>query len=106
MRTCFVIAPFKEPFGSYYENILRPAIVAAGLEPKRGDEFNTIHPIMSDVWKSIVTCEICLADLSKNNPNVLFEVGLAMAIDKPIVLLTQEPKKSSHPTPTNHKDES
>ncbi len=87
--TCFVIAPFKAPYSGYYENILKPAIRAADLEPVRGDEFNSITPVMEDIWKSIVNCQICLADLSENNPNVLFEVGLAMAIDKPIVIVTQ-----------------
>lgn len=90
---CFVIAPFNETFTDYYKTIVQPAIAAAGLEPKRGDEFHTVTPIMSDIWESIVTCQVCLVDVSENNPNVLFELGLAMAIDKPVVIISQTPEK-------------
>jgi hypothetical protein len=87
--SCFAIVPFKAPFSDYYKNIYQPAIATAGLKPIRGDDFTTITPVMDDIWESIVNCQICVADLSQNNPNVMFEVGLAMAIDKPIVFMTQ-----------------
>ncbi len=115
-KECFVIVPFKAPFSDYYRNIYRPAITAAGLQAIRGDEFNTINPVMNDIWESIVNCEICIADLSGNNPNVMFEVGLAMAIDKPIVFVTQSPGDlpfdlkanrviEYHPSPTSEWEE-
>lgn len=89
MSDCFVIAPYKEPFTDFYKSILQPAITAAGFNPKRGDEFHRLGRFMNDVWTGIVTSQVCLADLTGNNPNVLFEVGLAMAIDKPIVMISQ-----------------
>ncbi len=33
--TCFVMMPFKEPFGVYYDTIFKPAIIEANLEPIR-----------------------------------------------------------------------
>src|SRR5438128_8980178 len=35
--TCFVLLPFKEPFNTYYTLIIKPAVIAAGLNPLRGD---------------------------------------------------------------------
>lgn len=35
--TCFVMQPFAEPLGGYYEAIYKPAIEKAGLKPVRAD---------------------------------------------------------------------
>lgn len=35
--TCFVIAPFKEPFDAYFSRIIKPAIEDVGIYAVRGD---------------------------------------------------------------------
>ncbi len=44
---------------------------------------------MSDIWKSIREARFILAELTGRNPNVFYEIGLAHAIGKPIILLTR-----------------
>ena len=34
----FVLMPFKAPFDSYYDEIIRPAAKAAGLDVQKADE--------------------------------------------------------------------
>jgi hypothetical protein len=95
MAVCFVITPFKSPFKEIYEQTLKPMIASAGFEARRGDDLSShdSNLIMQDVWEGIVNAQICLADLTDDNPNVLYEVGLAMAINKPIIFITQKPDK-------------
>lgn len=89
-NTCFVVMPFHSLFGAEYERVLRPAIKNVGLECKRGDEIYTHQSIVQDIWKSIRGARVIVAELSGRNPNVMYEIGMAHAIGKPIVLLTRD----------------
>jgi HEAT repeat protein len=44
---------------------------------------------MADIWKSIRQSKLVIADLTGRNPNVFYELGLAHAIQKPVILLSQ-----------------
>jgi hypothetical protein len=87
--SCFVIMPFATPIGSYYEQLLEPGIKKAGLNPVRADAdiFGT-GKIMDQVWRGIKNARVLVAVLTGRNPNVLYELGLAHALDKPVVLIS------------------
>ncbi|MCD4823634.1 MAG: hypothetical protein K8S55_03440 [Phycisphaerae bacterium] len=87
--SCFVLMPFKEPFEMYYDTIIKPAVVAANLNPLRCDSLFTPTPIMGDVWKMIQEAKVLVAELTGKNSNVFYELGLGHAIGKPIVLISE-----------------
>lgn len=89
MASAFVIMPFKQPIGGYYQAIYKPALEAAGLQVNRGDDFFSPRPILDDIRTSVVSSDLLLADLTGRNPNVFYELGLAHAIGKPVILTTQ-----------------
>jgi hypothetical protein len=86
---CFTIMPFGGWMDDYYETIFCPAIEAAGLEPHRADDLYRPSTIVHDIWEYTKKAEIVLADLTGKNPNVLYELGLAHAIAKPAILVTE-----------------
>ncbi|MEK7762255.1 MAG: hypothetical protein AAB433_11790 [Nitrospirota bacterium] len=88
-NTCFVVMPFHALFEAEYERVIRPAIEEAGLTCVRGDEIYTQQAIIHDIWQSIRQARLVVAELSGRNPNVMYEIGLAHAIGKPIILLTR-----------------
>lgn len=45
---------------------------------------------MFDIWDGIKKAKILIAELTGRNPNVMYELGLAHAIEKPVILLTQD----------------
>jgi hypothetical protein len=90
LNCCFVMMPFQDLYRAQYEKVIRPAIEAAGLECKRGDEIYSQQNVVDDIWASIRTCRVVLAELSGRNPNVMYEIGLAHAIGKPILLITRD----------------
>ena len=45
--------------------------------------------IMDDILKSIESADLVLADLSRRNANVFYEVGICHALHKPVLLLAQ-----------------
>lgn len=94
---CFVIMPIsnqgdypKGHFQKVYEQIFVPAIEAAGYEAFRVDEDNMCTQIVEKIFKAIQECPMALCDLSNRNPNVLYELGIRQAYDKPVVLVQDD----------------
>ncbi|MCU7806187.1 MAG: hypothetical protein KZQ96_23690 [Candidatus Thiodiazotropha sp. (ex Lucinoma borealis)] len=87
--SCFVMMPFADPLGSYYEKIYKTAIEKAGLKPVRADDelFGT-GKIIDQIWTGINSAKILIAELTTRNPNVYYELGLAHALKKPVVLIS------------------
>lgn len=87
--TCFVVMPFAKPIGDHYEKIFEPAITKAGLKPIRADnEIFGTGKIMDQVWSGISAARLLVAELTGRNPNVFYELGLAHALKKPVVLVS------------------
>lgn len=86
---CFVMMPFAEPIGSYYRTIYEPAIQKAGLRPVRADDdmFKT-GKIVDQIWYGIHSAKVLVAELTGRNANVFYELGLAHALQKPVVLVS------------------
>lgn len=94
---CFVMMPISDQgdypeghFTKIYEQILKPAIEDAGYEAYRVDENASSVLITDKIFKAIQECPMALCDLSNRNPNVLYELGLRQAYDKPVVLVQDE----------------
>jgi hypothetical protein len=87
--TCFVMMPFSLPLGPYYSLIYKPAIEKAGLTPIRADEdiFST-GKIIDQIWRGINSAKVLVAELTSRNANVFYELGLAHALKKPVVLVS------------------
>ena len=47
----------------------------------------TTQELMRKIWRAILRSDICFFDISKGNPNVSFELGMAVAIAKPCITL-------------------
>ncbi len=94
---CFVIMPISDPdgydsghFQHVYDDIIGPACDTAGYEPVRADDVLETNFIHLDVLKRILETPMAVCDLSTRNPNVLFELGMRQAFDKPVVLIQEE----------------
>lgn len=86
--TCFVMMPFAAPLGEYYSKIYEPAIEKAGLKAVRADDdiFGT-GKIIDQIWSGITSAKVLIAELTSRNPNVYYELGIAHALKKPVVLV-------------------
>lgn len=94
---CFVIMPISDHrdyppghFTKIYEQIFKPAIEEAGYQPFRVDDDKISNSIIKKIFDAIQTCPMALCDLSSRNPNVLYELGIRQAYDKPVVLVQDE----------------
>ncbi|MGD6737847.1 hypothetical protein [Photobacterium leiognathi] len=96
-KECFIIMPIADaegyPNGHFkhvYDNIISPACDLAGFKPVRADEVKQTNLIHLDILKQLIEAPIAICDLSNRNPNVLFELGIRQAFDKPVVLIQEK----------------
>lgn len=90
---CFVIMPFAKEFDDVYAAIktnVEAIISSRGGRCFRLDESRPAGPITDRLLREIRSAAFCVADVTGNIPNVMWEVGYAMALGKPIILMTQK----------------
>lgn len=87
-RKAFVIMPFRKSLNSYYPKIFRPALESEGYEVTRSDDLFLPRPIIEDIQESIRNADLILCEMTGRNPNVFYELGLAHAIGKPAILIS------------------
>jgi len=49
-----------------------------------------INAFTCKICEMIQTCAYGIADVTKNNPNVMFELGIMIALGKPTIILKKE----------------
>ena len=96
-KNCFVIMPIadcdgyeKGHFAHVYDDIIKPAIDKTEFTAIRADEVKETNFIHLDILKKLIDAPIAVCDLSTRNPNVLFELGIRQACDKPVVLIQEK----------------
>jgi hypothetical protein len=86
---CFVLMPFgiktdgnkKEiNFDLVYSNFIKPAIIKANLEPIRADAEKEGGFIHKPMYERLLFCKFAVADLSFDNANVFYELGIRHAV--------------------------
>lgn len=90
----FIIMPFVErnpsrPKGFFTEvlrSLLTPAGISAGFVVETANRQGS-DVIQSTIINELLEADLVIADLTDHNPNVLFELGIRMAEDKPVVLV-------------------
>jgi hypothetical protein len=91
---CFVMMPFKERteshLGGFFEEVLNaliiPAGTAAGFEVRTAERQGT-EIIHSTIVNEILDADLAVCDLTEHNPNVLFELGIRLAHEKPVAII-------------------
>ncbi|MFV5550547.1 hypothetical protein VXQ35_16135 [Acinetobacter oleivorans] len=93
---CFIIMPIADHpdykqghFKRVYEDIIKPACHAAGYRAVRADDVAQTNLIHLDILQKLLESPMAICDLSSRNPNVLFELGLRQAFDKPTILIQE-----------------
>jgi hypothetical protein len=106
MPTCFVIQPFdKDKFDKRFEDIFKPAIEAAGLTAYRVDKDYGVEIPIDSIEDGIRSSAICLADITTDNPNVWYELGFALALSKPTIMVCSEERSGNkYPFDIQHRN--
>jgi len=86
----FVILPFAQDFGDVYIAFIKASLETAGFEVMRADDIRSQQNILKDIVTGIAQSDLIVADLTDANPNVYYELEIAHALGKRVVLLIQD----------------
>ncbi|WP_368838906.1 nucleoside 2-deoxyribosyltransferase [Kocuria sabuli] len=79
--------PFDPAFDDVYHVAIKAAVEKAGCIPARVDQLMHGQDAVTETYRQIQRCQAVIADLSTAEPDVLYEVGYAHALGKPVVQL-------------------
>ena len=89
-KLVFMLLPFEHTI--VFEKIIKPIFNEYGLECKTANDFFTTGTLMQEIADNIRSASLIIADLTDKNANVFYELGLAHAFNKNVILITQNDK--------------
>jgi nucleoside 2-deoxyribosyltransferase len=104
---CFVIMRFHERSDPVFDEAIRPALAAHGFQAWRTDRSVPTGDVIAAIRDGINHCYFVIADTTEDRPNVMYELGLAHASNKPVILLRRaNPDGSLPPAPFDFQTQS
>ena len=67
-------------FNRVYIELIKPALEGAGLDVFRADEEERAGDIRTDMFQELLIADLVVADLTLDNPNVWYELGVRHAL--------------------------
>lgn len=91
--TCGLIMPIAsnevgtaEHWGQV-RTIIEDALKSTGLNVRMVSESDEVNVIHHNIVTNIYSNDIVICDVSSRNPNVMFELGMRLTFDKPVVII-------------------
>ena len=85
----FVLMPFAQAFRDVYELGIKGACRVLEARCERMDEQFHDGIILAKIYDQIRQADVIVSDMTGRNPNVFYETGYAHAVEKRVILLTQ-----------------
>ena len=85
----FVLMPFSTDFDDIYKLGIKETASSLNIIAERVDEQIFQEGILERIYRQIDSADIIIADMSRKNPNVFYEVGYAHGKGKLCILLTE-----------------
>ena len=81
-----IITPFDAP-GHRVNDTIKHALKEVGIQVIRIDELQTEGILAKAITEAINSSDFIIVDISRQNPNVMYELGYAHGIKKPTILV-------------------
>lgn len=99
-KTCFVICPIGEEGSTerkhsdmILRHLIQPVLEGAGFSVVRADKIERSGLITQQILEYLVKARLCIADLSFNNPNVFYELGVRHLSQLPAIQIIRKGDK-------------
>lgn len=103
LGTAFVVMPIRPEFDLPL-GIITDVCNTLGIKARRADDIARQDFIMSNILDGIAKSEIVIVDITGNNPNVFYELGIAHSLRtrQAIIIITQDEDVSKSPFDIRH----
>ncbi len=101
-KRCFVISPIGEEGSTVrhhaddvFEFVIKKALekfqkqFSIEIEAVRADQIDQMGAITSQMFEEILHADLCIAVLTDHNPNVFYELAVAQAAARPVIILIE-----------------
>ena len=99
-QLCFIITPIGEDDSDQrrhanmvLKNVIEPVVAEMNLTPRRADQIDRAGIITQQIFECLAKARICIADLSFNNPNAFYELGVRHMCKLPTVQIIRKGDK-------------
>ncbi|ENJ8203597.1 hypothetical protein V4V60_003922 [Vibrio mimicus] len=86
-KSVFVLTPYHEKFSETY-SVIKETCQSVGLVAKRGDEEHISGDILAHTLKLMTKARLVIANIDGRNPNVFYELGIAHALNKDVIIIS------------------
>lgn len=97
-KICFFVSEFGSPQSAEREisdkilfDVITPVCSYFGYKAVRADRDAYSPRLIKNLGEHLSNDELVIADISGNNPNVMYELGARVALQKAVILLRQKP---------------
>ena len=94
---CLIIAPF-DAGAARVRRVLAAAVRELGVQVLDATDAKASESRISTVAAWITDVDFVVADISRQNPDVFYELGYAQALGKPTILLVEDSTETSLPS--------
>ncbi|MHA2407525.1 MAG: hypothetical protein ACXACA_04070, partial [Candidatus Ranarchaeia archaeon] len=92
-KTLFFVMPLRQPFTRQYEE-LKHQLEDKGWIVDLADDFLDTFEQIANLFYNIQRSDVIVANLTEKDSTVYFELGLALAYDKALVIIAKDEKES------------
>jgi hypothetical protein len=85
----FMIMPFTESWSSETFGVIKSVAEEHDLRVERADDIFVSQSIVNDIWQYINKAGLVIADITVQNANVYYELGIAHTLGKEFTLIRQ-----------------
>jgi hypothetical protein len=79
----------NEAVDQIYNLVIEPSLQANQFYTERADELTNAGPVSEDITTAILKANVIVADMTGERPKTYYEIGLAHALGKPVIILAQ-----------------
>lgn len=88
-KLCFVIMPFSKERSDIYKHGIAPACKKAGFQAVRLDKLRGPINFNREIVEHIFNSDVIIAEITDENPNVYYELGVAHAFGSKTIMIAQ-----------------
>jgi hypothetical protein len=88
-RPAFVAMPYGPDWFQSVCDVIVTSASAGGFTAEVSKDLETPGLITNQIWHGIRRADVVVADISGSNPNVFYELGLAHAVGKEVIIAAQ-----------------
>ncbi|MCP4548197.1 MAG: PAS domain S-box protein [bacterium] len=88
---CYVAVPYRQEFHAIHDKILKPLAAQHKYMAQKADSKMVFTESMrTKMYGMIRNADFVIGDMTGDNPNVMYELGLAHAFGKPVIMISQD----------------